>query len=187
MELNYVKRSEISLLSELNDIVDLEEAQNYIPIYGKFFNLTEGNYNMIQLNNSQYLSNIESKISDNIYKAKVKTLNIMHTSNVAIGHRITRPGATRPTDVRPRISRVSRSNVNFKHQSAFYRRRRVQPCTQLIVALAEYSSVGYRLSYQHGKSRLRMMIARWRNSNSLRSLFGCFDHPITPLSPRRHD
>ena len=75
MELNYVKRPESSLLSELNEIVDLEEAQNYIPIYGKFFNLTEGNYNMIQLNNSQYLSNVESKISDNIYKAKVKTLN----------------------------------------------------------------------------------------------------------------
>ena len=75
MELNYVKRPENSLLSELNEIVDLEEAQNYIPIYGKFFNLTEGNYNMIQLNNSQYLSNIESKVSDNIYKAKVKTLN----------------------------------------------------------------------------------------------------------------
>ena len=62
MELNYVKRPENSLLSELDKIVNLETAQNYIPIYDKFFNLTETTYNSIQLNNSSYLSNIETKI-----------------------------------------------------------------------------------------------------------------------------
>ena len=56
MDLNYVKRPENdSLVKELESIVDLEKAQNYIPIYEKFFNLTENNFNGIQLNNQSYL------------------------------------------------------------------------------------------------------------------------------------
>ena len=49
MDINYVKRTDNSLLDELKEIVDLENSRNYIPIYDKFFNLTENNHNTIQL------------------------------------------------------------------------------------------------------------------------------------------
>ena len=75
MDINYVKRTDNSLLDELKEIVDLENSRNYIPIYDKFFNLTENNHNTIQLNNQYYLSKILSRINDNVYKSKIKMIS----------------------------------------------------------------------------------------------------------------
>ena len=38
----------------------LYDIQNYIPIYSRFFDITETNYNGIQLNQKYYLQNIIS-------------------------------------------------------------------------------------------------------------------------------
>ena len=75
MELNYVKQSDSnSLIKEFDEIVHLEKSQNYIPIYGSFFNLTENNFNNIQLNNTLYLKNVVSKVNDNVYLSKIGSI-----------------------------------------------------------------------------------------------------------------
>ena len=64
MELNYKKNNNIELFNELCDtnLVDIENLQNYIPIYGSYFNLNENNYNSINLNNNYKLSSITEKL-----------------------------------------------------------------------------------------------------------------------------
>jgi hypothetical protein len=61
--INYQKRKNAELFKrfEETDTLFLSKTQNYIPIYTRFFNLNETNYNSINLNNKWYLSNIESK------------------------------------------------------------------------------------------------------------------------------
>jgi hypothetical protein len=64
MELNYKKNNNIELFNELCDtnLLDIENLQNYIPIYGSYFNLNENNYNSINLNNNYKLSSITEKL-----------------------------------------------------------------------------------------------------------------------------
>ena len=64
MELNYKKNNNMELFNELCDtnLVDIENIQNYIPIYGNYFNLNENNYNSINLNNNYKLCSITEKL-----------------------------------------------------------------------------------------------------------------------------
>ena len=57
------------------ELLEIDQVQNYIPIYNNFFDLTEDNYNMINLNNSQVLSNIVEKKSSNIFSAEISDLS----------------------------------------------------------------------------------------------------------------
>ena len=61
--INYQKRknTELFKLFEEPTSLYLSTIQNYIPIYTKFFNLNENNYNNINLNNKWYISNIKNK------------------------------------------------------------------------------------------------------------------------------
>ena len=62
--INYQKRKNIELFKKFEEETSLflSKTQNYIPIYNRFFDANETNYNNINLNNKWYISNIESQI-----------------------------------------------------------------------------------------------------------------------------
>jgi hypothetical protein len=64
MELNYKKNKNKELFTQLADekLVNIDNLQNYIPIYANFFNLNENNYNSINLNNNFKLNTINEKL-----------------------------------------------------------------------------------------------------------------------------
>jgi len=61
--LNYQKRKNVELFQTLEreDLTFLSKTQNYIPIYKRFFSLSETNYNHINLNHKWFLSNVREK------------------------------------------------------------------------------------------------------------------------------
>ena len=73
MELNYKKNKNKELFEQMEDInlLNLENIQNYIPIYDRFFQLTENNYNSINLNNSYKLDSIEKKLGYSKFSGKI--------------------------------------------------------------------------------------------------------------------
>ncbi len=64
MEINYRKNKNEELFQQMQDInlLGLENIQNYIPIYERFFNLNEKNYNSINLNNFYKLNSLSKKL-----------------------------------------------------------------------------------------------------------------------------
>ena len=80
IEVNYQKRKNIELFKSLEDpeLLFLSNAQNYIPIYTKFFSLNETNYNSINLNHKWYISSIHKSSEDdkdyNLYNCRVKNI-----------------------------------------------------------------------------------------------------------------
>jgi hypothetical protein len=78
--INYQKRKNTELFKSFEEpnSLFLSKVQNYIPIYTRFFNLNENNFNTINLNNKWYISNInlEGKIedNDNLFNCKVKNI-----------------------------------------------------------------------------------------------------------------
>ena len=80
--LNYHKRKNTNLFSKFlsNKKISLESAQNYIPIYDRFFSLNATNYNSINLNHKLFLAELkETKEKTNdlehIYYCKLKRNN----------------------------------------------------------------------------------------------------------------
>ena len=67
IEIFYQKNDNKELFSKCNSLVKLFDIQNYVPIYNKFFSLTETNFNNINLNHKDSITNINEKISENIY------------------------------------------------------------------------------------------------------------------------
>jgi hypothetical protein len=76
---NYQKRKNAELFKSLEDSnsLFLSKAQNYIPIYTKFFSLNESNFNSINLNHKWYISSINSPDEDNyhLYNCRIKNIN----------------------------------------------------------------------------------------------------------------
>jgi hypothetical protein len=74
MELSYQKNDNSKLFNSLvkSELINVSNIQNYIPIYSKFFALTNTNYNSINLKQNYSLYNITSKHSENIFQGKVK-------------------------------------------------------------------------------------------------------------------
>ena len=78
---NYQKRKNTNLFSKFstNEKFNLTNCQNYVPIYTKFFSLTNSNFNSINLNHSWYITDIKNSkntdYNDNIYDCKVKHIN----------------------------------------------------------------------------------------------------------------
>ena len=73
--INYQKRKNSELfksLAEPNSLY-LSRGQNYIPIYTKFFNLNDTNYNSINLNHKWYISNVLEQNEEilNLYYCKL--------------------------------------------------------------------------------------------------------------------
>ena len=78
ISINYQKRKNTELFKcfEESKLLNLSKTQNYIPIYTRFFNLNDTNYNSINLNNKWYISNIESNVEDNnnLFKCRIKNI-----------------------------------------------------------------------------------------------------------------
>ena len=72
MEINYKKNNNNILFNSKNkDLLDIEEIQNYIPIFNNFFNLTSSNFKNFNLNYPYFLSDLIEKNSYNEYLASL--------------------------------------------------------------------------------------------------------------------
>ena len=59
------KKNEVLFESMKNkDIMDMENVQNYIPIYNRFFKFTETNYENVVLDTSYIIHKVVSKDSE---------------------------------------------------------------------------------------------------------------------------
>ena len=76
--INYQKRKNTELFKHFEEPTSLflSKTQNFIPIYTRFFNLNDNNFNTINLNNKWFISNInsEGKIedNDNLFMCRIK-------------------------------------------------------------------------------------------------------------------
>ena len=88
LTINYQKRKNTELFKSFEDSTSLflSKTQNYIPIYTRFFNLNDTNYNSINLNNKWYISNIESQVEDNnnLFTCKIKNIDTNKVKNVPV-------------------------------------------------------------------------------------------------------
>ncbi len=79
ISINYQKRknSELFKRFEKPETLYLSKIQNYIPIYKRFFNLNDTNYNSINLNNKWFISNVDSHDvdNDNVFTCKIKNID----------------------------------------------------------------------------------------------------------------
>ena len=76
MELNYRKNNNKQLFENFNnsEFLDIENSQNYFPLYNTFFSLNSSNYNAINLNNKYKLELILEKINYNKFLATIKDI-----------------------------------------------------------------------------------------------------------------
>ena len=84
MNLNYKKNTNEILFSNFRnkELLNVDDPQNYIPLYENFFSLNEHNFNSINLNNKKRITEITEKVSENKYKIKyedTETNNIHET------------------------------------------------------------------------------------------------------------
>jgi hypothetical protein len=81
IQINYQKRKNTDFLNSLEDknSLFLSKAQNYIPIYNKFFALSDTNYNTISLNHHWHISSVKKFKHEeeivNLYDCKIKNTN----------------------------------------------------------------------------------------------------------------
>jgi hypothetical protein len=75
-EVNYQKRSNAELFQKLAapEKLNCSQIQNYVPVYKRFFNLNETNYNSINFNHPWFLHSIQQKIDPHIelYECKIR-------------------------------------------------------------------------------------------------------------------
>ena len=70
----YYKKNDNSALFKEFDLNKIKTIQNYIPLYGKFFNLQETNYQNINLNQPYHITNLEKTDQKNHYQNYLKIL-----------------------------------------------------------------------------------------------------------------
>ena len=69
-QIYYKKNDNSALFKEFGDN-HLKNIQNYIPLYKKFFNLQEGNYQSINLNQPFHITSVEKTGKKNKYVCEV--------------------------------------------------------------------------------------------------------------------
>ena len=74
MEFGYNKRDNSILYDDFSKVVNLNNVQSYIPLYKRYFNLSENNFNSIELNHSLFMENILNKTTENTYKCKINNV-----------------------------------------------------------------------------------------------------------------
>lgn len=83
VDLNYQKRKNVELFKSLEDSKSLflSKTQNYIPIYQRFFELNDTNWNSINLNHKWYISGIKEgdEENSNLFNCKIKNINTQKT------------------------------------------------------------------------------------------------------------
>ena len=70
--LYYRKNKNEGLFKALeNSSLGLDNLQNYVPLYEKFFSLNDTNFNSINLNQKYYLHTLDEELNKNVIKASV--------------------------------------------------------------------------------------------------------------------
>lgn len=84
IDFTYKKNDNSDLFNSVVDIegMNVKIPQNYVPIYQSFFSLTRKNYNEINLNNKIKLTEVKSKVTDNIFTCSLHDGNNIKTSEV---------------------------------------------------------------------------------------------------------
>ena len=79
--LHYKKNDNSQLFDSFkkNDLTNLTNIQNYIPIYKSFFNLTKNNYNSINLNHENSILEICSKETEQHFKCKLQKKSVVNS------------------------------------------------------------------------------------------------------------
>ena len=67
----FYKKNKNEILFNSFETFGLKNCQNYIPIYNRFFNLTENNYNSINLNHIHSMVKMNDRITENEFKCDV--------------------------------------------------------------------------------------------------------------------
>ena len=68
LNLNYYKPEKDLFNSlKINNIINVQNIQNYIPLYHLLFKINNTNFNSINIENNHYISKFNSKHNDNIY------------------------------------------------------------------------------------------------------------------------
>ncbi len=77
MDITYKKINNSDLFTNFEDevLLNMNNCQNYIPIYTKFFKLNSNNFNAINLNNQYTLHSLTKKLNENIFEGTVKDEN----------------------------------------------------------------------------------------------------------------
>ena len=75
LNLNYYK-PEKNLFNSLktNNIINVQNIQNYIPLYHLLFKINDTNFNSINIENNHYISKFNSKQNDKSYITLNKVL-----------------------------------------------------------------------------------------------------------------
>ena len=80
LNINYEKRKNTDLfkLFQKEELTYMGDIQNYIPIYSRFFQLNETNYNSINLNHKWFLTDIKNSITNtndnNLFNCTIQNL-----------------------------------------------------------------------------------------------------------------
>jgi hypothetical protein len=85
ISVNYQKRKNSILFNKFqtNKLIDLEQPQNYIPIYERFFSLNQTNWNTINLNHTWAINDIKSYINHtgDLHNIHIFNCKLKDTSN----------------------------------------------------------------------------------------------------------
>ena len=71
-QIHYQKNDNETLFETFEKELQVYNIQNYIPLYTRYFNLNESNYEKINLNHYNTILDIEKKETDNIFNVKLK-------------------------------------------------------------------------------------------------------------------
>ena len=89
INVHYQKRKNSELFKSLEnpETLFLSKIQNYIPIYKRFFDLTERNFNNINLNHPLYITDIhknkdeEDNTNNNLFTCSIKNIKNENIKN----------------------------------------------------------------------------------------------------------
>ena len=82
--INYYKRNNKQLFQDFEKQLGIFDMQNYIPIYKNFFNLTDLNFNQINLNNKSHITSVKTKIKKNTYECQVIDMSKNETRTIPV-------------------------------------------------------------------------------------------------------
>ena len=72
MDIHYSKNKNELFFKTVEEIIDITNLQNYIPIFENFFVMTDTNYNKINLETKYQILNFIQKKTENIYLCNLK-------------------------------------------------------------------------------------------------------------------
>ena len=77
MEITYKKINNKNLFKDLENetLLNMENCQNYLPLYNNFFTLNDNNYNSINLNNENHLHSLKKKYTENRFLGTIQDNN----------------------------------------------------------------------------------------------------------------